>query len=276
MKSIVWLASYPKSGNTWLRLLLANYIYNPDRPLSINLAHNLGVGDSITRMYAAVAAAPFNPEDSAQCFARRHVVLRHVVSNGADVNFVKTHHANAQFRGEALIPQALTRSAIVVVRNPLDVVISFASHYGTSLDAAINIMGADDYINPGRGSYTAQFFGSWSQNIKSWSAPLPCAVLRLRYEDMLEDAARELRRVVEHVGLPFEQARLERAVAHSGFDTLRRLEEATGFIENSANQPSFFRVGRRDQWREVLTPAQVGAVRERHGEVMEQLGYGVS
>ncbi len=140
MKSLVWLASYPKSGNTWLRIFLANYIFNPDQPVPINQVHRIGMGDSVAKAYRMVARArgetvpdTFDPDATLRL---RYGVLRGVTNNGAEVNFLKTHNQNFTLHGVELIPRALTRAAIYVMRDPRDMLISYARHYGHDLETA--------------------------------------------------------------------------------------------------------------------------------------------
>ena len=89
-KSIIWLASYPKSGNTWTRIFLANYLMNSDKPVPINQVHRFGMGDSIPRMYQMVAGRQIDVRDYQETLKLRDKVLAGIVANKADVNFVKT------------------------------------------------------------------------------------------------------------------------------------------------------------------------------------------
>ena len=130
-RSIVWLASYPKSGNTWVRLFVANYIVNRPDPLPINQIHKFGIGDSIAAMYSKVAGRAIGVNEVALSLQLRDRVLAGVVANNADINLVKTHNRRAVAHGVQMIPEKFTRSAIYVMRNPLDMVLSFARHYGT-------------------------------------------------------------------------------------------------------------------------------------------------
>ena len=98
-KSIIWLASYPKSGNTWTRIFLANYLMNSDKPVPINQVHRFGMGDSIPRMYQMVAGRQIDVRDYQETLKLRDKVLAGIVANKADVNFVKTHNVRAEAFG---------------------------------------------------------------------------------------------------------------------------------------------------------------------------------
>ena len=131
-KSIVWLASYPKSGNTWLRVFLANYLFNRQTPMPINEVYRIGMGDAVEKAYRLVAEGPFNVADPRQAVELRPRVLARVVANGAEVNFLKTHNRRGKVYGIELIPPHMTRSAIYIVRSSR--LVSDASGQRTAMD----------------------------------------------------------------------------------------------------------------------------------------------
>jgi len=111
-RNIVWLASYPKSGNTWIRIFLANYLLNRSEPLPINQIHRIGLGDSIGKTYAMVAGRPIDLADNRAMLGLRAAVLRGITNNGADINLVKTHNIRDRALGVDLVPAPVTRSAV--------------------------------------------------------------------------------------------------------------------------------------------------------------------
>jgi len=273
MKSIVWLASYPKSGNTWLRVFLANYIYNAEKPVPINQIHKIGLGDSNSKAYRAVTREVFDPTNIKQSLRIRPDVLKSITNNKADINLVKTHCENGIAFGSVLIPPELTRSAVYIMRNPLDMIVSYASHYGNTMDGAIEGIGRKDNSLLGGGDTVYQFLGSWSNHVIGWTKARKFPVLALRYEDMLKDPHDAFERVVHHIGLPFDRDRLERSVRFSDFKLLQEQESKTSFVENSENQEKFFRSGKADQWKTELTDEQISQIIRDHGRVMNKFGY---
>ncbi len=273
MKSIVWLASYPKSGNTWLRAFLANYVRNSDEPVPINKFHHLGIGDSNANAYRMVSKEPFDGNNPVQCAKLRNAVLRGIVNNKADVNFVKTHNENGFAFGVKLIPPEVTRSAIYIMRNPLDMILSYASHYALSVDEAIFAAGSKEHSIPGGVENAYQFLGNWSNHVVGWTKARKFKVLTLRYEDMLADPHDAFARVIHNIGLPDEPDRLERAVRFSDFKLLSAQENKAKFIENSENQKRFFRKGTSGQWKAELTSDQIDEITKAHGSVMKKYGY---
>jgi hypothetical protein len=272
-KSIVWMASYPKSGNTWARIFLANYIANTDRPVPINNAHRIAMADSDLSMYERVAGHPIDVTDMEGVLRLRPGVLRGIVVNNADVNLVKTHNARVTARGVPLIPEQVTRGAVYMLRNPLDMVLSYARHYGMTPDEAVHAVSHPDNANAPDAKTVTQFLGSWSEHVRSWTAKAPYPILVLRYEDMLDDPRATFARLVAHLGLPEDHARLDRAIRFSSFEEVSQQETVDGFIEKSPQSERFFARGERDQWKTDLPSRLVKKMKHAHRKVMTQYGY---
>lgn len=272
-KNLVWLASYPKSGNTWTRIFLANYLFDRKEPMPINQVHRLGMGDSIAKAYAMVAGRAIDTSDHQAMLALRPRVLRGIAGNGADLNFVKTHNLRDFAMGSELIPAPLSRSAVYILRNPLDMVLSYARHYDmTPADAAAAI-GRADNTTQGDATSVPQYLGNWSRHVTSWTERAPFPVLTVRYEDLQADPQGEFIKVLKHIGFPVDQERLERAVRFSAFEEVSRQEADKGFIEKSPTAERFFTKGTSGQWESDLAPELVEAIRTAHGSVMKRHGY---
>jgi hypothetical protein len=136
---IVWLASYPKSGNTWFRVFLANYLEDRDRPVSINalgsgagMTHGIASARHLFSEMLAIDAGDFSHEEY-DCM--RPDAYRALARRAQETPYLKVHDANvATADGEPLIPPDGTACALYFVRNPLDVAVSFANHSRQSLD----------------------------------------------------------------------------------------------------------------------------------------------
>ncbi|MDM8165245.1 sulfotransferase domain-containing protein [Roseovarius sp.] len=272
-KSIIWLASYPKSGNTWTRIFLANYLMNADKPVPINQVHRFGMGDSIPRMYHMVAGRQIDISDYQLTLKLRDKVLGGIVANKADVNFVKTHNIRAEAFGVTLIPERFTRSAIYIIRNPLDMLISFARHYGLGHAETADAISSPDHSNSADGSTVTQFLGSWSEHVESWTTKSPYPVCVLRYEDMLADPEVSFAKVLDLVGIPNDPERLKKAIRFSSFDELSKQEEEGGFVESSPKNDRFFSKGQSNQWQSELAPEIVERVKKDHRKIMKKYGY---
>lgn len=276
-RRIVWLASYPKSGNTWLRLLLANFLSRTRRAFPLNV---LPFGHAVDRFRFAELAG-VAAEDCTQDEVDRLIppALRiHLAESAAhpEERLCKVHGACvANQQGEPLFPEDVTAGAIYIVRNPLDVAVSWAFHAeeGTAESVArLNDPGAT--LGGGGLPLYKQRVHDWSSHVRSWQAA-PFPVLVVRYEDLLEDAARELRRVMRFLGFEdVAERQLRDAVAHSAFGSLRWREARGGFIEKPpTNAGRFFREGKAGGWRATLPAAEALKVLDMHAQTMAALGY---
>lgn len=272
-KSLMWLASYPKSGNTWMRAFLANYIFNLEQPVPVNQLSRVGIGDAITLAHRRVAGGNFDPTDARQTVAVRVKMLETVNANGADLNLIKTHNQNAAAFGVELIPRRLTRGAIYILRDPRDMALSYASHHGFSIEETVERLRRPDNATAGNDYNVHQFLGNWSDHVRSWIRARGFPVLAVRYEDMLADPKESFAKVVEFVGLTPDATRLDKAIAFSSFDQLRAQEAKSGFVENSDKQERFFRSGKAGVWRDQLPASLAEQIASDHRRVMEQFHY---
>jgi Sulfotransferase domain len=271
-RTLVWLASYPKSGNTWLRAFLANYFIDGPEPVSINEMQKISSGDSSAPAYADLGRCSPATLSAAQVVALRERHLERISHNG-QTNFVKTHNAHIRIGGRWLIPARLTRAAIYIIRDPRDLVLSYADHFGLdTAGAAAAIASAQNRV-PTNSRTVMQFLGNWSDHVKRWARAKEFPVLVLRYEDMLADPEACFERVLRQIGAPVDAAVLAQATRFSSFDVLAAQEEETGFREKGAPQARFFRKGVSGQWRDALPDDIIARITAEHGAVMKRHGY---
>lgn len=272
LRTLVWLASYPKSGNTWLRAFLANYLIDSPKPVSINEMQTISFGDSSSPAYADLSGRDPQKLDLTELMAVRGRHLDRISRRGA-VNFVKTHNANIRIAGHWLIPAPLTRAAIYILRDPRDVVISYADHLGLDLESAAAQMAAPGNRVPTNARTVVQFLGPWSEHVRSWTRTRDFRVLVLRYEDMHADPQAAFEKVLRLVGAPLDRQVLAEATRRAAFDVLAAQEVVEGFRERGPAQARFFRKGTVGQWRDELPEGIVRRIEADHGEVMKRHGY---
>ena len=273
MSSIIWLASYPKSGNTWVRAFLQNYLDAGDRPSDINELDRYFADESKPNWYSPHTSAQLAELSVAEICSLRPLVHRDIAASRPGSVIVKTHNLLGEYNGRPLHEMSVTAGAIYVVRNPLDVVVSVADHFGLSIDAAIEFVNSETTGSPTDEANVASVLSSWSTHVRSWVDGGGDAATVLRYEDMLAKPVKVFGALVRFLGLKRDDARLRQAVRFSSFGELRKQERKRGFIERSPNSNTFFRSGRKDQWRTALSKDQAGRIVATNGDVMRQFGY---
>jgi hypothetical protein len=273
MGKIIWLASYPKSGNTWLRAFLHNLLRDPPEGYELNKIDDFTIGDSATAWYVKLIGRPphdWSFEDVGRVRHKAHEAMSRAFPDNV---FVKTHNALVADAYGPMITIELTAGAIYVVRNPLDVAISYSHHLGKTLDQTITILNSSRSGNPNTLKNVYQLLGSWSEHVNSWTGRPHPGLHVMRYEDMLEKPEQTFGGAVSFLGLKPPRERLLRAIERCRFDELRKREEAQGFKERSDFSERFFREGRAGQWRELLTSEQVQRIVDAHRPTMQQFGY---
>jgi hypothetical protein len=181
-------------------------------------------------------------------------------------------------RGEPLFPPEVTQGVVYLVRNPIDLVSSFANHSLTDHAAATELVcqtGSSRWRQDrALGMQLPQRLGSWSEHVRSWTEEAGVPVCVVRYEDLLDEPAQTFTRALYTCGLEPDALCVEKAVAFSRFEELRRQEAEHGFREMlSSTRELFFRRGEAGRGRSELGPALVHAIVEAHGETMARLGY---
>ncbi len=287
-EGLIWLASYPKSGNTWTRVFLTNYLGRDEAgPADINhldggpIASDRVLFDEVI----GVEAACLRPGEAR---ALRPQVYRWMARQAALARkplFVKVHDAWQRLpSGEGLFPAEATRAVIYIARNPLDVAVSLAHHNGQPVartaarlcDPAtvIGEAAGDGDMAVDAGRQLPQFLGTWSDHARSWLDDSGLPVHPMRYEDLLRDPRAAFGAMLTFAGVDVDPARLERAVAAAAFERLQEQERERGFRERRQTATAaFFRQGRAGGWREALTPEQAAQIVEANGGMMRRLGY---
>jgi hypothetical protein len=277
-KGIVWIASYPKSGNTWIRV----YLYHLMRIMG---GHSLDEHDlhqldrssgyearffGLFEQFLGKKLAEATWQEVVPVRPKVHAV---VAERAPSIVLVKTHNLLGRMLGVSTINLAVSAGAIYVVRNPLDVALSLVSHLGRPLDEAIAIMAEKGHRSKNADELAFELWGSWSEHVESWAGKPSPALIVVRYEDLIEAPTKHFTAIAHHLGQKPTPEQVAEAIEYSAFDRVRAQEDERGFRERSENAERFFRAGRAGQWREKLSAAQVKRIVDAHRPVMERFGY---
>ncbi|MBL4864616.1 MAG: sulfotransferase domain-containing protein [Rhodobiaceae bacterium] len=273
MGNIIWLASYPKSGNTWMRSFLHNLLKNSRAPVDINELDHFCIGESSAQHYQKYLSSSPDEVDHEVLAKLRPRVQRDFTTYFPDSVFAKTHNFLGEWHGVPLHNMDVTTGAIYVLRNPLDIVLSMTHHYGEGLDGAIARLANAGALTAAGADHVPEFHSSWSRHVESWTARPNPQLLVVRYEDLTAKPRKFFKQVTNFLGLKPSKERLERSIRNSSFKALKRQEEKSGFKEKSEFATSFFREGKTEQWRTQLTDAQIQQIVDAHREQMERFGY---
>lgn len=259
-----WLASYPKSGNTWVRTLVDALVSGSDPSLN-----RLGEHSRARDALLSLSPSAFSVEEILPL--NRCAWLGRAPETG--FRMVKTHAA--WLPGEDGYPtrwQPEGARAIYLVRDPRDVAVSWAHHLATSQEQAVNVMRDGmpfnaDRLDPMSG------LPSWSEHVRSWLDQDDVPTLVLSYEGLQEDTASCVLEIADWLALGVTRQEAEVAAERCGFTNLVAQETMTGFVEAPSHDRAFFRRGIVGAWRTELEPELVTRVEIEHGAMMERCGY---
>ncbi|MGE0735805.1 MAG: sulfotransferase domain-containing protein [Alphaproteobacteria bacterium] len=273
MGGLVWIASYPKSGNTWTRNFLHNLLRPGEDTQNINKMHQLTTYEIAGHWYDGLVGKPIE-ECSTEDIAKVRMQAQQRIANDTDgLVFVKTHNALVRDHGVSLINTAITAGAIYVVRNPLDVAISYSHHLNATIDVTIERMNQPGVHTNNHKNVVYEVVGSWTQNVHSWTRREHQALHIMRYEDMLADPEKTFGKLCEFLLLQPKRAELLGAIEKSSFNRLKEQEDKEGFHEKPKDAKRFFREGRAGVWKEHLSEEQVRNIVAANREQMKRFGY---
>lgn len=283
---ILWLASYPKSGNTYLRALLAAYFFTKDGNFDfdklkfikffphINLFKNLGID-----------------------ITDENEVLKNYIKAQEMINkkykkpilFVKTHSTLQSINGNQFTNLDNTLGAIYIVRDPRNVITSYSNHYQTSIEQSANDMFTKTYLK-GMVDYNSfqnhvlTHLGTWADNYNSWKHLNKFnKYLLIKYEDIVskpdvifQDVLKFIAKI-SNTNFKIDKKKMENAINTTTFENLKQMEEKNGFIEavkrKDNNNITFFKQGSNRDWKKLLTNELKNKIEKSFNIEMKELGY---
>lgn len=265
---ITWISSYPRSGNTWMRALITAYANNAVIDINCIIQNN----DKTPEYYNDIIKKPIHDWTMfEQALIKPVAMLRMLEESGKNL-ILKTHDCNVDISGVAQIPTDFTRSAIYMVRDPRDVVLSLKNHYGCSDNAeAVDILINDSSITrfSNKGLFVPQL--SWKINVTSWMRKLPYPVHIVKYEDMLERPVETFSEVVKFIGVKYEEQLIIKTIDACSFDKFQKQELKNGFRESIG--PKFFHKGITKRWKKELESELQTKIVNACEIEMKSLGY---
>ena len=289
-----YLASYPKSGNTWCRVFITELrrlagldsteataaAEREEQELRLN--HDLATGSIVSSRHWL--DDQLGIESSDLSWAELDKVRGRAGNQQAlyaeSLRYHKVHDAfiSPDSAGCPVVPVNGCRGAVVVIRHPADVAVSLSHFFSWPLERCVDFLldeqaGLCSSSKHG-GPQVRQFTGTWANHVHSWVDQKQIPVLLLRYEDLLNEAQAQFSRLACFLDLPAEPELIAEAVVKSNFETLRAKEEREGgFHERPNGCERFFRTGRSGEGRLTLTSDQFARLTGAFAVSLEHFGY---
>ena len=262
---IFWIASYPKSGNTWLRILISCYYYTENGLFYENVFKKIG------QFPEKMHFTSFEYDKNIVTDTTRFwIKAQEKINDNNKLKFFKTHNAFGALNNNHFTNSKNSIGAIYVVRDPRNVITSLKNHYELNDEQALKwMMNEKNFIYDVEkfkvdGYSDFQFVSSWNTNFKSWKSQKKIPIKIIKYEDLLNETYMVFKDVVEFINMTtnnkqkIDKEKLKNAVNSTLFDKLKDSEQKNGFSEaitskkDNKKKISFFNLGPKNDWRKIL------------------------
>ncbi len=277
---IIWIASYPKSGNTYIRSFLTSYYFSKKGKLDFNLLNNIPQFPSIR--FSQKDFLSFNDA------ARNWIPNQKYFFDKKKIFILKTHNSLKQFNNISFTTNNETVGAIYIVRDPRNIITSMCNHYSFSLEYAFNKMLDDNASLSEKASNgdcsNFTFVGSWSEHYKSWKNNKIFDVLFIKYEDLKDKKEEIFKKIINFVenlkggqSEIFNENRFINSIRSTNFVNLKNKELNEGFeesfISKDGKKINFFNLGFKNKWEDLLPQDMIDRIDKKFNKELIELGY---
>ena len=277
---IIWLASYPKSGNTLIRSILATYFFSNDGIFSFDHLYKIGQFPSLD-LFSKAGVDISKKSEIFKNYIQAQKQLNN--QNGKKLNFLKTHSCFFNGQNSNFSNLENTLGAIYVVRDPRNVVTSISNHYQLNESQALDRMIDKNLFIKKTDTHADIFLSSWNLNYNSWKK-LNDKVLFVKYEDLISNKKETLLRIFkffEKLGMrqsSLDHKKLDKIIETTEFESMKRLEKKIGFKESVVNKETnkkipFFNLGPENRWQNILNEKTIDRIEKVFKNEIDELGY---
>ena len=284
---IIWIASYPKSGNTWIRSLLSSYLFSEDGKFCFDLLKNIEQFSSKNFSSDKISSSNYQT-----IISKNWIPSQEIINQDKKIHFFKTHNAICTINGNKFTDNNNTLAAIYVVRDPRNLITSLAHHYELSLDEALSFLtnkrkiifptNIEEKKIDVKKNGDFNFLGDWSTHFQSWKSINFCRVKIIRYEDCLIDIQKVFISILEFLSkfikLELNKKKIDNALSSTSFESLSQIEKKDGFQESATSSKTlkkikFFNLGKKNDWKILLDKKIIKKIESRFKNEMTGLGY---
>tara|TARA_B100001121_G_scaffold288893_1_gene287396 strand:+ start:640 stop:1482 length:843 start_codon:yes stop_codon:yes gene_type:complete len=277
---IIWLSSFPKSGNTWLRSIVSSLVYSDDGIFNFSL--NKKIRQFPSKEHLLDFTNDFN---NIHEIKKYWVLAQEKLNLDNEIKFFKTHHLNCTIDNHPFTNKENTAGTIYIVRDPRNLVNSISNHFSKSIVEAkdflfkANIIGAekDDKFK----GEVVKLIGSWKDHFNFWTKKNDNLLL-IKYENIVLDPQKELDKIKnflsKFIKFKFNDTKEKNIIESTSFDSLRKMEENGDFNENvfekiSNKKIRFFNKGPSNNWQDSLDKNIILEIEKNFNEEMKELRY---
>jgi hypothetical protein len=281
---ILWIASYPKSGNTWLRALLSTYYYTKDGIFSDDkILGNIGQFPE-KKYFTNFKYDPTLPGDTSKLW----IEAQNKINSDKKIKFFKTHSALVNLGVNQFTNKKNSLGCIYIVRDPRNLVSSLSNHFEMSYEDSLNFMMNEkkytyDFFK--KNDYSDfQFISSWENNYKSWKDNKIIPIKIVKYEDLLNETYFVFKDILKFVSElmndqnKFNKQKAQNSVMSTSFENLKKYEDNKGFAESLISKTNkkkipFFHLGPNNNWKNNFDQDFQNKLNTTFKENLKELGY---
>ena len=279
MKKIVWVCSYPKSGNTFLRAMLYAFFYSKDGTFKQDYLKNIS---EFPRDFF-----DFKPKNNFLNEVKEYGKIQKKISSAdKDVIFLKTHSANLIINETfPTINKDYTVCSIYIVRDPRNVILSLKNHYNLDIKKSFSLLTNEkNFISMNNKDLSKGYtlILDWASNYLSWKNQKSINTIFVKFEDLVFKQEKTFKYILsklkEFINLEIDNKKIENVIKTTNFKYLRQLEEKEGFIENkimgiSDNKNFFFNKGPEQNFNKDLDPGILEEINKKYKNLLYELNY---
>jgi|TARA_B110000037_G_scaffold25741_1_gene30173 hypothetical protein len=276
---ILWLASYPKSGNTLLRSLLSSYFYTADGVFNFELLKNIQYFPS----HIFYKNSTIDITNDFEVMKNYIEVQKKFIQNKKRILFLKTHSGFFRANNHSFTNLQNSLGAIYVVRDPRKVVVSYANHFQMDIDQATKALLSDTGTYE-RNTRMKTLCGKWNFNYLSWKKFDSQRLFLIKYEDMIVDKENTLKKILLFLNkliqnkFEINQTKIKNIISSTSFEKMKDLEKQKSFVEASIDKKTgkavpFFYLGDQKKSEKLLDKKNKDKIENAFRNEMEELGY---
>jgi len=276
---IVWIASYPKSGNTWIRSIIASILYAEDGKFNFELIKKIDQFETLQNFnfLKKKKIEHFEQLNKMNIVSQYWLEAQKQLIDKNKILFFKTHSANYTYDNLSFANNETTRGCIYIMRDPRDIIISYSKFLGIGVEEMTKIITLKENKIYGATKKIGVFLTRWDYHVASWIR-INKPKLILRYEDMLSNPKQLILHIVKyltedlHMKININEEKIKNIIHTTSFSKLKDDEKKIGFFESSKNSV-FFRSGKKNQWQGILTKKQQLFIEESFRQYMSIYEY---